>query len=99
MILPEIQLASLLIGFGIGFPVFFPLGVLSSYMYLRGKVTKDSITLERIISIVVIIMWVIFHIVAFFTSLQVEWVFNVAGFGALGHFVGLSIPLSIFNKK
>lgn len=42
-------------------------------------------------------MWAGFHSVAFFTELQVAWVFDVIGAGATGHIIGLDV-VEVFSK-
>lgn len=58
---------------------------------------KNNFETSKIISLVMIFFWVIFHTVAFFTELKVAWIFDVVGAGATGHITGLDL-VEIFKK-
>lgn len=75
-------------------------GGVSVYLFLRGKITKDTITKEEIVSYLLIIMWLVFQGISFFSpEFQLDWIFNALGFGVIGHVLGIKLPLPNMLKK
>lgn len=63
------------------------LGVVSSALATR----KDSLSVETVVALVIMSVWMGMHVYSFFFGNEVDWVFNIAGFGAVGTFVGINL--------
>lgn len=61
-------------------------GVISTVFF-----TKRELTLEAIISLLIMSIWLVLHTYGFFFDKPVPWVFDFAGFGAAGNFIGVSL--------
>jgi len=61
-------------------------GVLSTIFF-----TKKELTLEAIVSLLIMGLWLGMHSYGFVFDKNVPWVFDFAGFGAAGNFIGVSI--------
>lgn len=62
------------------------LGVMSTIFF-----TRKELTVEMIVAILIITLWLGMHVYGFFFNQTVDWVFNVVGFGAVGTFVGVNV--------
>lgn len=62
------------------------LGVVSTIFF-----TKREMTIEMIIALLLMSLWVGLHVYAFFFDNEVDWIFNIVGFGAVGTFVGINL--------
>lgn len=62
------------------------LGVISTIFF-----TRKELTLEAIVSLLIMAIWLGMHMYGFFFDKGVPWVFDFAGFGAAGNFIGVSI--------
>lgn len=62
------------------------LGVISTIFF-----TRRELTLEAIVSLLIMGIWLGMHMYGFFFDKGVPWVFDFAGFGAAGNFIGVSI--------
>ena len=63
----------------------FIFGVMSGLLF-----RKANTNTERVVSILVIIMWLSMHAVSFVTDLEVARMFDFIGFGASGNIMGLN---------
>lgn len=61
-------------------------GVVSTVFF-----TKKELTLEAIISLLIMSIWLALHVYGFFFDKEVPWVLDFAGFGAAGNFIGVTI--------
>ena len=78
----------------IGFLIGFTTGIITCQMF-----NKLNYKTDMIISLLVIVIWIGFHSVAFFMEdLDVAWVFDIIGAGAAGHIIGLD-TIKLFNFK
>ncbi len=53
--------------------------------------TKREMTMEMITALLIMIVWIGMHAYGFFFGNDVDWVFNIVGFGAAGTFVGVNL--------
>lgn len=53
--------------------------------------SRREITLEMHVALLIMAVWMGMHTYAFFFGNEVDWVFNIAGFGAVGTFVGVNL--------
>ena len=60
-------------------------GVMST-LFLR----KNNVNTEKTVSLLVILMWLTMHTVAFVSELSVSTMFDFIGFGAAGNIMGLN---------
>lgn len=60
-------------------------------MLSNNYMDRKGVNIERRVSLAIIIVWGSMHVFAFFFGNHVDWVFNVAGFGALGTFAGINL--------
>ena len=61
-------------------------GVVSTVFFSR----KD-LTLEMTVALLIMSVWMGMHVYGFFFATEVDWFFNIAGFGAVGTFVGINL--------
>lgn len=62
------------------------LGIISTIFF-----TRKELTLEAIVSLLIVGIWLGMHMYGFFFDKGVPWVFDFAGFGAAGNFIGVNI--------
>ncbi len=58
---------------------------------------KKNVEHEKMISLLVVGLWLCMHTFAFFKGGEVSRLFDIAGLGTVGHIVGLDLP-TIINK-
>lgn len=61
-------------------------GVVSTVFF-----TKRGLTLEAVVSLLIMSIWLTMHTYGFFFGKEVPWVFDFAGFGAAGNFIGVTL--------
>lgn len=82
------------------FTIGYILGGLSVYLVMRGKMSKKYLKKEEFVSYVLIVMWIAFQGISFFNpEFALDWIFNVVGFGVIGHVLGIKLPLPNLLKK
>lgn len=64
--------------------------------YVTGAVsvmllTRRGLTLESTVSLVIMALWIGMHSYGFFFEKDVPWLFDFAGFGATGNFIGVKL--------
>lgn len=61
--------------------------------------SKQKLSVEMNVALLLIVVWLCIHIYGFFFSREVDWIFNLVGFGAVGTFVGINIrEVTGFNQ-
>lgn len=61
-------------------------GVLSTLL-----LTRRELTLETIVSLLIVSIWLAMHTSEFFFEHEVSWLMDFAGFGAAGNFIGIKL--------
>jgi hypothetical protein len=62
------------------------IGVVSTVFF-----TQRSLTLEKHVAFLIMSIWLSMHVYSFFFGNEVDWIFNLVGFGAVGTFVGINL--------
>lgn len=53
--------------------------------------SRRNLTTEMHVALLIMSVWLAMHTYGFFFGNQVDWIFNIAGFGAAGTFVGVNL--------
>ena len=53
--------------------------------------SRKELTIESIISLLIMAIWLTMHSYSFFFDAEVSWLFDFAGFGAAGNFIGIKL--------
>lgn len=53
--------------------------------------TRKGLTTEMHVALLIMTVWMGMHTYGFFFGNEVDWFFNIAGFGAVGTFVGVNL--------
>jgi hypothetical protein len=61
-------------------------GVISTLVFSR-----NGLTLEKWVAIIIMAVWLCMHVYSFLFGNEVDWIFNLVGFGAVGTFVGVNV--------
>jgi hypothetical protein len=76
----------------------FILGVLSGAFAVI-LLNKQKVENEKAVSVIVVGLWLTMHTIVFFKGGELSRLFDIAGFGATGHVIGLDIGLLISKWK
>lgn len=52
---------------------------------------KRELSLEMHVALLIMAIWLAMHVYGFFFAVDIDWIFNIVGFGAVGTFVGINI--------
>jgi len=84
--------------------VCFIAGVYSHRFYIKGKVSREFITIEKFFTILISAMYLGLTVISMFYNIEVDWWFKLIGGGATMMLIGLNfdkmgISIDKFIKK